>query len=153
MNAIEGFLGGRWGDDASIAAAHLGLNCKRWEDWEGRRGYEACFDIDHLVDAFSHKVYVRLFRRQNRLAGLSLRFKQCGATRDELAAAVGKAFDLKVTEGKLYTVFEDGSMVHLDYDSADDTCELTVAGPSFGQAFADYLLEQGFKNLATGLRP
>jgi len=77
----------------------------------------------------------------------------CGATRDELAAAVRQEFELEASEDMPYNVFADGAAVHLDYDSGDDTCTLTIAGPHFGKAFADYQLERGIKGLAHGLRP
>src|ERR1043165_155218 len=150
---LNGFLGNKWGDDATEAAARLGLSCAEWTAWEGGRGFEACFDIDHPVTVFGRKAYVRLFRSQNRLEGLSLRFMQCGATRDELTEAVRNEFKLEETEGTLYYVLDDDEVVHLDYDHSDDSCELTIAGPRFGKAFSDYLLEEGFKNLADGLRP
>ena len=153
MNAPVGFLGVKWGDDANSAAARLGMSCDAWESWEGGRGYEACFDIDHPVEAFGRKAFVRLFRNQNRLEGLSLRFMHCGATRDELATAVRQEFELAEADELPYNVFADSAAVHLDYDSGDDSCTLTIAGPRFGQAFAAYLLEQGFKGLAHGLRP
>ena len=153
MSSLAGFLGIKWGDDANGAAASLGVSCDEWKSWEGGQDYKACFDINHPVEAFGRKAFVRLFRHQNRLEGLSLRFMHCGATRAELAAAVRQEFALAEANGLPYDVFADGAAVHLDYDSGDDTCTLTIAGPRFGKAFAAYQLEQGFKGLALGLRP
>src|SRR5262249_15795360 len=131
----------------------LGLSCQEWRVWEGKRGYETCFDIDHPVDAFGRKAYVRLFRSQNLLEGVSLRFMHCGVTRNELAEAVRRTFNLEATDGTLYHVLNNGEVVHLSYDNSDDSCNLTVAGPRFGKAFADYLLETGLRDLAGGLAP
>jgi hypothetical protein len=153
MSSPKGFLGVKWGDDVRAAASHLGLSCETWEPWEGGSGYEACFDIDHPVDAFGRRAYVRFFRSRDGLEGLSLRFTQCGATRDDLAVAVRQAFSLKEAGAAVYEIFHDGGAVRLDYDNGDDTCELTLAGPRFGKAFANYVLQEGFKNLSHGLRP
>jgi hypothetical protein len=146
-------LGVKWGDEATGAAARLRVRCDEWEAWEGGRGYEACFDTDHPVAAFGRKALIRLFRKQNQLEGLSLRFLHCGATRAELAAAVRQEFALAEADGLPYNIFADGAAVHLAYDGGDDTCTLTIAGPRFGQAFAADQLERGFKGLAHGLRP
>lgn len=151
-SAPKGYLGLIWGEDAADAARRLGLQCAAWEAWEGGRGYEACFDIDHPHDVFGHKAYVRLFRSEDRIEGLTLRFSRCGAKKKELASKARRAFRLRGPDGMPYTVFKKGEVVHLSHDPGDDTCELTIAGPRFGRAFADYLLEQGFKNLATGFR-
>jgi hypothetical protein len=154
VSSISGFLGLKWGDDPHDAARLLGLSCEEsWAPWEGGHGYETCFETVHHVDAFSRKAYVRLFRNQNGLQGLSLRFVQCAATRDPLAAAIRQEFGLEEGEGNPYSIFSDRSVVHLGYDSGDDTCTLTIAGPEFGKAFADYLLRQGFADLSYGLRP
>lgn len=150
-HTLLGFLGVRWGDDATAAAASLGVRCETWIPWEGGGGFEACFDIDHPVSAFGRQAYVRLFRGQNRLEGLSLRFMECGASREELAGAVRQELHLKKAEGTLYNVLQNGEAVRLGFNPTDDSCELTVTGPSFGKAFAAYLLQEGFKNLASGL--
>jgi hypothetical protein len=152
-NLPQGIMGIQWGAEATEAATRLGLSCQEWKVWEGKRGYETCFDIDHPADAFDRKAYVRLFRSQNRLEGVSLRFMHCGATRNELADAVRRTFNLKATEGTLYHILSNGEVVHLGYDNSDDSCSLTVAGPRFGKAFADYLLETGFRDLADELGP
>jgi hypothetical protein len=153
LSSPAGFLGVNWGDDADSAAARLGLHCAAWAAWEGEHGYEACFDTNHPVAAFGRTAFVRLFRQQQRLEGLSLRFMHCGATRAELAAAVRQEFALPESDELPYHVFADGAAVHLAYDSSDDSCTLTSAGPRFGRAFAAYQLERGFKGLAHGLRP
>lgn len=148
-----GLLGASWGEDAAAVAVKLGLACERWTLWEGGGGYEACFDTDHPVDVFGGKALARLFRADGRLKGLSLRFLHCGETRDALTDAVGREFHMTTTEGTPYKVYEDGSAVRLDYDSGDDTCRLTITGPEFGKAFANYLLGAGLAGLAGGLGP
>lgn len=152
VKTSEGFLGIKWGDEATAAAKRLGLTCSAWEKWEGNRGYETCFDIDHPVDAFGRQAYARLFRAQNRAEGLSLRFMRCSSTRDALTAAIRQEFHLEASPLPLYSTFPDGSVVHFGYDGGDDTCQLTVAGPRFGKSFAEYLLETGFKNFNLGSR-
>ena len=150
----KGFLGFVWGDDAKMAQAKLQLQCERWEPWEGKRGYESCFDIDHLVDAFGHKAYPRLFRSENKLEGLSLRFMQCGAVRNALRNAICKEFATSASNGSPYKIFRDGTAVRFDdIDRGDDSCVLTIAGPAFGPAFGEYQLEDGFKSLSHGLSP
>jgi hypothetical protein len=153
MNSPKGFLGLQWGDAPSDAERRLGLTCESWDPWEGGQGYEACFDTDHHVEVFGRQAYVRLFRNQNELQGLSLRFLRCGARRDLLVAAIRQEFSLEKGEGDPYSIFSDGAAVHLGYDSGDDTCTLTIAGPKFGQVFAEYLLQRGFSELSNGIRP
>jgi hypothetical protein len=151
MSAPKGFLGARWGEGADAVVARLGL-APHWQTWEGGPEYEASFDVDHPAEAFGRSVLVRLFRRGARLEGLSLRFMRCGATQPELATAIREQFGLREAEEPIYKIWWRGSLVHLRYDSGDDTCVLTIAGPAFGKAFAAYLLEQGFNTLAYGLR-
>lgn len=153
MSGPKGFLGVTWGDDASAASTKLHLTCGNWQPWEGNGAYQACFDIDHPVEAFGLQAYARLFQSQGRVEGLSLRFMHCGVTRDVLTTAIRKEFNLTADPGSLYSVFDDGSAVHFSHDSGDDTCQLTVAGPRFGKAFADYMLQQGFRNLGGGMGP
>ncbi len=151
--APGGLLGIAWGEDAQAAAGKLGLECGRWTPWEGGSEYEACFDTDHPVEAFGSQAMIRLFRKEGRLQGMSLRYRQGGMKRSALTDAVGKEFQMTTTEGNPYKVFDDGSVVRLDYDRGDDTCELTVTGPDFGKVFAGYVLGVGLRGMAAGLRP
>lgn len=153
MNSPSGFLGIHWGDNAHNAAVHLGLRCDSWEPWEGGQSYEACFDVEHPVDVFGRKAFVRLFRKGDGLEGLSLRFMHCGSARQDLTDAVCKEFGLRLYEGTLYEVFGDGAALRFDYDKGDDSCRLTVAGAQFGMAFQSFVLKGGFRDLSAGLGP
>jgi hypothetical protein len=148
-----GLLGVSWGEDAEAAAAKLGLACARWTPWEGGQGFDSCFDIDHPVDVFGHKSLVRLFRRDRLLQALSFRFLHCGGIREALTKSVGIEFQMTTGQDTPYKVFENGTVVRLDYDSGDDTCRLTLTGSEFGKAFAGYLLGSGLGDFAAGFRP
>jgi hypothetical protein len=153
MSSPSGFLGVHWGDNAQDAAVHLGLRCDSWEPWEGGQSYEACFDVEHPVDVFGRKAFVRLFRKGEGLEGLSLRFMHCDSASQDLIDAVRREFGLRLYESTPYDVFEDGAAVRFDYDKGDDSCRLTIAGPQFGKAFQAYVLEGGFRDLSAGLSP
>lgn len=152
MSAPGGFLGASWNDDALAVAARLGQTSGAWEPWEGAPGFEALFDIDHPVEAFGTRAYLRLFRSGKRLQGLTLRFIHCEAVERRLLSAIRLEFNLPAEDGPLYTVFDNGSVLHFARDSGDDTCQLTVAGPVFGKAFADYQLQRGFEGFSLGPR-
>jgi hypothetical protein len=152
--APRGILGLVWGEDAIQAAVRLGLHCEHWEPWEGGQGFEACFDTERRVAIFGAEALGRLFRREGRLEGISLRFPGCGSHRDALREAVRREFKLKSdSPGEPYHVWWNHALVHLGYDSTDDTCTLTLAGPRLGKVFEGYLMAQGLGDLSRGLRP
>ena len=156
MSSPQGLLGVRWGDSPSVAIAKLGVSCPAtgaWEAWEGGGGVTACFDVDHPVTAFGGSAYVRLFRMDDRIEGMSLRFMGCGVRRDSLREAVRAEFKMPAGDGDPYQVWPDHALVHLRYDGGDDSCTLVLAGPRFGKPYAAFVLARGLGDLSKGLRP
>jgi len=134
------------------------LRCASWSSWEGNDparsiDYDACFETDHPVRVYGLPAYARLFRKQGRLEGISVRFTHSEALRASLVASIRKGFGMDAGSEFPYAVYADGSLVRFACDEGDDTCELTVAGPSFGKVLATYILGQGFGALGSGLRP
>ena len=150
----DGAWGLRWGDDASAAAAKLGVPCAQWEIWEGGQGFEVCVNHERVVEAYGEKGYARLIRKGTRLVALQLTFTDCADRSTRLGRAVREAFGLRSgRNSELYHTWSSGEVVHLTWDARDQTCTLTVADPQFGKAYAAYLLAQGLGSLSDRLRP
>jgi len=73
----SGFLGVRWGDDSTLAARKLRIECPAWHEWEGQTGFEECEDLQHPIESFGHKAFVRLYRAGSRIEGVALEFLPC----------------------------------------------------------------------------
>ena len=151
---IPGLLGVKWGDEAAAAGGRIGVTCKEWQAWVGGEGIEACFDIDHPVQAFGEAAYVQILRRGTAVVGVELNYSRCEADNwERLRAAIAKELGVSSADATIYTVYGDGSVAYADRDRRDDTCTVTAAGPDFGPAFQAYLLGQGLGDLANSLRP
>lgn len=152
MGRPKGALGVRWGDDADEVAARLGVACPSREAWLGGEGFETCQDTDHVVRAFGGEAFARLVVREGRLAGLQLIFQNCSDRWDELRDAVRSEFGLS-SEGEtdIYETWSTGELIRFVNDG--DFCILTIAGTTFGKAYAANSLAGGLRRLASGLQP
>jgi hypothetical protein len=142
----DGVLGVRWGQDADAAAARLGMG-GAWEPWEGGGGFEARLDPDVVVDAFGARAVPRLIRRGGELAGAQLLFRSDAEALARARAEVAREYGIEPGEGALSRAWRGGARVRLHGET------LTVAGPAFGDAFADEVLRGGLGRLASGLQP
>jgi hypothetical protein len=149
----DGLLGVHWGDDVQSAAEKIGTQAVQWNPWVGGQGFEAAYDPDHPIEAFGALTRVRLIRKDGKLAAISLRFRDCGSSRPALTKAISHQLHVTSADGNPYQVFADGSVVRLEYDPGDNTCELTVTGPEFGKAYTRQQLGAGLGTLAKGLGP
>ncbi|HXG93609.1 MAG TPA: hypothetical protein VNN73_14785 [Blastocatellia bacterium] len=149
-----GILGVKWGDDAMQAASKLGAKCDKWQEWEGKEGFEVCSNIDDWIEAYNEKALVRLVRKGARIEGVELRFQDCAAKWSALREAACKDFGLEPDkESGPYEVWSSVEAVRFAQDKKDDTCTLMVAGPQFGKAYGRYVIHSGLRNLISGMRP
>jgi hypothetical protein len=153
-HGIPGLLDIKWGDDAAAAGGRVGVTCKEWEAWVGGEGIEACFDIDHPVQAFGEAAFVQILRRGAAVVGVQLKYSQCEADRwERLRAEIAKELDVRSADATIYRVYGDGSALHADRDRRIAQCTVTAAGPDFGRAFQAYQVMLGLGELADKLRP
>lgn len=141
---IPGVLGLKWGEDASAAAARIGVQCAAWQPWVGGQGIEVCFDLDHPVRAFGGSALARVLRRGTALLGLQLVYPGCDEQKwQALRGAIEREFNLRSAEATPYYEYHDGSALHVSRDARDASCTVTVAGPEMARPFQELLLKQG----------
>ena len=148
----SGLLGVRWGDDSTVAARKLRIDCSTWNQWDGQHGFDECEDWTHLVDAFGRRAAAHLFRAGNRIEGLALEFPGC---RDDpqLDKVIRDKFGIEESKLPYYKVYWGNGVVHYERSDAANNCMLTVGGGRFGEAFQTYQLGIGLRDLSAGLRP
>jgi len=81
--------------------------------------------------------YARLFRKQGRLEGISVRFTHSEALRASLVASIRKGFGMDAGSEFPYAVYADGSLVRFACDEGDDTCELHRRRPQLRKSARD----------------
>ena len=153
MSKPRGFLGLKFGDDASKVARQFSLTCSSWLPWEGGEEFEWCADISSPVQAFGVQANLRLISRQGKIQAIELTFPNCISPQD-LQYAVSKEFHLKNSaEADLYVVWSTGEVIHLVADPRDKSCVLTIGNDLFGKAYQNYLLTGGLGMLGNSMRP
>jgi hypothetical protein len=145
----KGVLGLRWGEPAAEAAAKIGVACETWEPWAGGQGFEVCRSAGPPIPAFGAPAEVELIRKDGRLEGVELWFRDPGTP---VQQAIVREFDLEDPGGEEpYQTWSSGEAVRYTREGPGGS-RLVVAGPSFGKVFAAYLLSRGMGKLEGGLR-
>lgn len=133
-----------WGGDADLALAACGLTGDDWRAWEGDGAFVTFTSQPDAVQAFGGDAGVRLVAAGGLLEGVQFTFRDCTSRWSALRAAVIAEYGLEESSSDdLYEQWGTGELVRLTNDRRDDTCHLTVAGPRFGVAYANYLLRTG----------
>ncbi len=154
MKEPEGFLGLRWGEDASTASVRVGLQCDVWTPWLDGSAFESCSNPTHDITALAEPARVRLIRQGKRLAALQLHFADCHARQRRLREAIRTEFAIEAPDDDdPHVTWESGALVRLEHDTADGSCTLTIAGPAFGRAYADHRLRESLGGLSAGMKP
>ena len=153
MNRPKHVLGIPWGSDAGHALAAFGL-IGDWQAWEGDDAFVTSTSRPDAVQAFGAAASMRLVAADGLLEGAQLNFRDCASRWTELRADVIAEYGLDGSvSSDLYEHWATGELVRLINDRRDDTCQLTVAGPRFGAAYARYLIRTGLARLGGALRP
>lgn len=142
-----------WGSNVSLPLATFGLTESDWQAWEGNGSFVTLTSRPDVVKAFDTTASLRLVAADGLLEGVQFTFRNCASRWSALRTAVIAEYGLDGSlSDDLYEHWTTGELVRLIQDRRDDTCQLTVAGPSFGAAYARYLLRTGLKGLAGALR-
>jgi hypothetical protein len=151
-----GLLGLTWGEDAADGARRIGLVCDPWTAWIDP-AFETSLDAAHPRAVLGAEGVVTLVRAGKQLDGVQVIYRGCArdaARKQLLREGLRRELHVESTDVDVpYQVWEDHSLVHLETDTRDDTCTLTVAGPRFGKAFQDALMRGGLSKLGGAMRP
>jgi hypothetical protein len=142
----SGALGARWGSDAEVTSARLGVPCTRWYAWSDAR-FEACENLDVEKSVYGMKATLLFYRRGRDLVGLALRFHRTRWVDIRAAALADLPLSRKAAASDApYEIFADDSLVRVE-DDHEGGVTLVLAGPTFGKVYAGYVLGQGLGGL------